>query len=116
MALEVAERSGLVTVYDGIEQAVCSRMEDLAKHLIQYSARYKRLRTQATDADRAEGSAFEHEWKRKFLASITPGNDPELRLEVQVIREMALDTVAGKSVTTMTEKLKRREAGIIVFD
>ena len=25
-----------------LEQAVCSRMEDLAKHLIQYSARYKR--------------------------------------------------------------------------
>ena len=92
-----------------LEQAVCSRMEDLAKHMIQYSARYKRLRIQATDADRAEGSAFEHEWKRKFLASITPGNDPELRLEVQVIREMALDPVAGKSVTTMTEELKRRE-------
>ena len=84
-------------------------MEDLPKHLIQYAARYKRLLTLATDADREDGSAYEHEWKRKFLGSFTPVNDPELRLEVQVIREMALDTVAGKSVTTMTEKLKRRE-------
>ena len=92
-----------------LERAVCSSIEGLPKHLIQYATLYKRLRLQATDADRQEGSAFEHEWKRKFLASVTPGNDPELRLEVQVIREMAMDTVAGKSVTTMTENLKRRE-------
>ena len=84
-------------------------MEDLPKHLIQYAARFKRLLKHATDADRGDGSAYEHEWKRKFLSSIQPGNDAELRLELQYIREMAMDPMAGKSVLAMTEKLKRRE-------
>ena len=58
---------------------------------------------------------------RKFLHIIQPEEDGELRLELQHIRDMALDPVKGRSVLTLTEEMKKREQlkaslGIILYD
>ena len=94
-----------------METTICSRMEDLPAHLIQYASRFTQLRFYATEADREDGSAFEHEGKMKFLAAIQPGNDTctELRLEMQHIRELALDPIKGRDVLALTNHLRLRE-------